>query len=215
MDAFLETIACFQMNPYMVDRLAGNRLIQTARAQAIGLRVPASCTTQQQHRAEQFLAQFPNVVTKALSFGRLVGGDTEEAAVAFTSPVTAQTDWSGLSVAPTLLQERIPAKYDWRITTVGGALFCARVASRGDVDWRKDPQATFEQAILPPAIQDRLLQLCRLSHLAYGAHDLIETPDGEFVFLETNPAGQWGWLEVQCDLPIGEAVAEALIKNHA
>ena len=46
--------------------------------------------------------------------------------------------------------------------------------------------------------------------LRYGAIDLIETPDGEFVFLEVNPSGQWGWIADLGGLPIPEAVADML-----
>jgi hypothetical protein len=69
----------------------------------------------------------------------------------------------------------------------------------------------FEVGELPRDVSDRLLTLCNRSAISFGAHDLIEAPNGEFYFLETNPAGQWGWLEVELGLPIGEAVADWLI----
>ena len=38
------------------------------------------------------------------------------------------------------------------------------------------------------------------------------TPDDdEPVFLEVNPAGEWGWLERDLGYPIGDALAEALV----
>jgi len=46
--------------------------------------------------------------------------------------------------------------------------------------------------------------------LQYGAIDLIETPKREFVFLEVNPSGQWGWIADFARLPIPEAVVEML-----
>jgi hypothetical protein len=46
--------------------------------------------------------------------------------------------------------------------------------------------------------------------LVYSASDFAITPDGEWVFLEMNPNGQWGWLEEEAGLPIGEALAEEL-----
>jgi glutathione synthase/RimK-type ligase-like ATP-grasp enzyme len=47
--------------------------------------------------------------------------------------------------------------------------------------------------------------------LTFGAIDLIQKPDGEFVFLEVNPNGQWLWLERMLNLGISQAVAEWLI----
>ena len=46
--------------------------------------------------------------------------------------------------------------------------------------------------------------------LTFGAIDLIETPKGEYVFLEINPNGQWLWLDDMLDLGISAAVADWL-----
>ena len=77
-----------------------------------------------------------------------------------------------------------------------------------------DQCAIFEAATLPSKIEVALMKLMRESGLVFGAHDLIETPDRKFVFLETNPAGQWGWLEVSLGLPIGESVATFLLGSQ-
>jgi hypothetical protein len=36
------------------------------------------------------------------------------------------------------------------------------------------------------------------------------TPDGEYVFAEINPNGQWLWIEQATGLPIAEALADLL-----
>jgi glutathione synthase/RimK-type ligase-like ATP-grasp enzyme len=46
--------------------------------------------------------------------------------------------------------------------------------------------------------------------LRYAAIDLIETPKGDFVFLEANPNGQYSWLENDLGLPISDAIASEL-----
>ena len=47
--------------------------------------------------------------------------------------------------------------------------------------------------------------------LAFGAIDVIRSPDGGHVFLEVNPAGEWGMLERDLGCPIADAIAEALL----
>jgi glutathione synthase/RimK-type ligase-like ATP-grasp enzyme len=216
MDAFLETLSCHQINPYMADRLAGNRLIQSQRAAAVGLAVPATSASQDREKVRAFLRSFPRSIIKALSFGQLTKDPQDEAhSVAFASAVNIDTDWSGLSVGPVLLQQQIDARFEWRVTTVGDRIFAARTASTGEVDWRREKnRAQFEEAPLPRLVADMLFRLCHDSAIVYGAHDLIETHEGTFVFLETNPAGQWGWLEASLGLPIGAAIAENLMINH-
>ncbi len=216
LDAFLDSIPGLQVNAFEVDRLAGNRLLQAQRARAVGFTVPATLVTQDAALARDFVARHGAVVTKALSFGLL---DQESRAAAYTSPVEAASDWTGLRVAPCLLQARVPKRHEWRVTTVAGQVFAARTRSGAAVDpddWRLSPDAAeiFEPASLPPAVQQKLLRLCEMAGLHFATHDLIETPAGEFCFLETNPAGQWGWLELSLGLPIGAALAGLLARGQ-
>jgi glutathione synthase/RimK-type ligase-like ATP-grasp enzyme len=69
---------------------------------------------------------------------------------------------------------------------------------------------------LPPALHDALLALQRRLGLYYGAIDMRLTPDGEYVFLEVNPAGQWLFVERLTGMPIGQAVADLLtgLEDH-
>jgi hypothetical protein len=39
---------------------------------------------------------------------------------------------------------------------------------------------------------------------------MIVTPEGEFVFLELNPNGQWLWLELELGLPLVASMADLL-----
>jgi glutathione synthase/RimK-type ligase-like ATP-grasp enzyme len=49
--------------------------------------------------------------------------------------------------------------------------------------------------------------------LNYGAFDFVVTPDGDWVMLECNPAGQWLWLERETGIPIAAALAEFLTEG--
>jgi beta-lactam-binding protein with PASTA domain len=37
------------------------------------------------------------------------------------------------------------------------------------------------------------------------------TPDGQYVFLESNPRGQYLWIEDYTGMPITEAIADAVM----
>ena len=60
-------------------------------------------------------------------------------------------------------------------------------------------------------VLDKLRSLMKSLDLTNGAVDMIRTPDGKHVFLEVNPAGEWGMLERDLKLPISEAIADALL----
>ena len=57
-----------------------------------------------------------------------------------------------------------------------------------------------------------LLALMRRLGLWYGAIDLRRAPDGEYVFLEINPAGQWLFVEYATDQPISHELATLLAR---
>ena len=51
--------------------------------------------------------------------------------------------------------------------------------------------------------------------LAYGAIDLVLTPDGRYVFVEINPNGQYLWIEHGTATPISDAVCDLLLGRSA
>jgi len=217
MDSFLEAIPSnLQINPSYADRISGNRLLQARKAREAGFRVPETLVTQDAAVAREFLSSHPRAVTKAISFGR-TSYSSESESFAHTSEVPANPELKGLDYCPSLFQENIAKHFDWRITSVGRQVFAARMKFKtGDaVDWRCEPRASsaFEAAAAPKDVTDRLAALSILSGIVYGAHDLIETATGEFIFIETNPAGQWGWLEVTIGLPVGRAIADELMRR--
>jgi hypothetical protein len=218
MDAFLEGASeVFQINTSRGDRIAGNRILQSELARTIGFSVPESLVTQDAEVARAFLDRHAGAVCKALSFGRLSSTPGAEL-VAYTSVASRDLPLDGLARCPALFQEKIPKRFDWRITTIGDRAFSARAAvdpGGPHVDWRenKDSATKFKRAEPPREIVDWLIQLGIDSGIVYGAHDLVQSENGDFYFLETNPAGQWGWLELTLGLPIGRAIADELMAH--
>lgn len=118
---------------------------------------------------------------------------------------------SSLRLAPVIFQEYIPAVADVRVTIVGEQVFAMLIHSRGtsyEVDFRVSlGEARTTATTLPTVVEDQLLRLMNEFGLAYGAIDLRLTDDGDYVFLEINPAGEFLFCEVGAGLPITDAVA--------
>lgn len=119
-----------------------------------------------------------------------------------------------LRCAPVIFQEYVPAEADLRVTIIGPHLFATAVRSaRGgyEVDYRMDMAgASFEPTTLPPAVEARLRTFMERLGLLYGAIDLRRRPDGEHVFLEVNPAGEWLFVEERTGQPITASMAQYL-----
>lgn len=117
---------------------------------------------------------------------------------------------------PGYWQEYIPKKREWRVTVVGGRVFAAAIytTDQSRDDWRKHrldrALVRFEAETLPSRLASRCVTLLRKLGLRFGAFDLIERPDGGFVFLEVNVNGQYQWLVDDLGLPISEAIADEL-----
>ena len=126
----------------------------------------------------------------------------------------------GLQYAPMVFQREIEKAYELRVAYVDGKCFsgkiCTRKASdKTQVDWRQAQadECQWEPHDLAPEVCHNLQQFMQNMGLSFGAIDLIVTPDGQTVFLEVNPCGEWGMLEKFLDLPISQAIADALINK--
>jgi len=119
-----------------------------------------------------------------------------------------------------VLQPLAPKAYELRISVFGEQVFACRVLRQEQDGTSNDRRAHNwdDPASSPPheatVIPDHLAESCRLLvrdyGLAYGAIDLVATPEGEHVFLELNPNGQWAWIEERTGLPLGKALIDVL-----
>ena len=190
-----------------------NKPYQLALAQELGLRIPRTVITNDLGAIRSAASNFGRMVVKPARTGHVVYDGAERAI--FTSELLPEHlgDLAGAELSPAIYQELVPKLFDIRVTIVGGRLFAAAIDSQSDpaalVDWRhtNNPSLPHSRKSLPENLQRSLLQLMERLQLTFAAIDLVETPDGEFVFLEVNPNGQWLWLDDMLDLGISRSVA--------
>jgi glutathione synthase/RimK-type ligase-like ATP-grasp enzyme len=138
----------------------------------------------------------------------------------FTTPLVgyAREDFEPVRHSPCLFQEYVPKAFELRVTVVRDRVFAAEIHSQALAatrhDWRRPelsdvPHRPHE---LPEAIAGRCVCLVARLGLQFGAIDMIYTPSGEYVFLEINPNGQYGWIEDRTGMRISQAIAEALVE---
>ncbi len=117
---------------------------------------------------------------------------------------------------PGIYQKFINKAREWRVTVVGDRVFSAGIYTDEDakVDWRQlqlTDSVRFKRDKLHEDIEDSCLRYLGKMGIKFGAFDLIETPEGETVFLECNPNGQYGWLEDSLGFNISRSIADELI----
>src|SRR5262249_4328668 len=140
----------------------------------------------------------------------------------FTTIVDKQTLYTfckNIQRTPVLLQELIAKEYEIRATVVGTRIFAIRINSQAadstKLDWRRDQIRSDMYSVLqlPDIEQQRIIKLHTRMGLFYGAYDFIVDREGQLVFLEVNPSGQWLWLEHATGAPISLELATALAKR--
>jgi hypothetical protein len=116
--------------------------------------------------------------------------------------------------APVIFQEYISAAVDLRVTVIGDRVFAAAIYSQETsykVDYRMSmSSARIESFNLPSSVRQDLRELTNNLDISYGAIDMRLTHEGEFVFIEVNPAGQWLFIEERTGQPITRTFAEFL-----
>jgi len=196
---------------------AQNKVRQARLAHAAGLTVPPTLITNDEAEVRRFYDEMDGqIVTKLLA--HLSQSMDRSGPFMPTSDVGPEDleHLDSLRYAPMIFQRKVMKEYELRIQYVAGRLFAGAVDARrtaaGGTDWRlaEVEEASWTTQEVPPTVAAGLDRLMDALGLAAGAVDMIVTPEGEHVFLEVNPLGEWGMLERDLDLPISQAIAEAL-----
>lgn len=205
---------CFWMNEMEDIRRASSRLGQMAVARKHGFAVPETLVTNDPVLAREFLRRKGKIVIKHISAGSPSSmGDRSLFTVAIDQhdeEVLEQVRY-----CPTLLQECVEKAVELRVTVVGDRVFTAALETNKwantQIDCRRwvETDLTYFRARLTDDINRRIVQLVRELRLEYGAVDFIAQPNGELVFLEVNPSGQWGYVEMAS----GHAITDAIISR--
>lgn len=205
------------VNPFDRETAAENKARQLAAARAVGLNIPPTLVTNRPDAARAFWhAHQGRVVAKMLT-PYAMGMDRTDSV--YTSPVTAADldHLDGLRQSPMVFQARIDKAHELRAIVVGDRVFAGAIdatqSTTGQTDWRRALPGELEwrPGHVPPELAARLCAVVRALGLVYGAADVIVQPDGTPVFLEVNPAGEWGMIEKHLDHPIADAIAAELL----
>jgi hypothetical protein len=218
--AVWDSLACRAL-PGIPDQMirAQRKASQMGRAQALGFEVPSTAFT---NDPQQFLdlyrehsGRLISKIMASLSLRSRFGTHFARLTEVVTTRDVAHAE--SIALCPIVLQAHVLKRLELRVTVVGQRVFAAAIDSqathRTRLDWRRynlsaTPHVTYN---LPKDIADRCVRLVAEYGLSYGAIDLILTPDGRYVFLELNSAGEYAWIEALTGLPIGTAIAHYLL----
>ncbi|MEX2405043.1 MAG: hypothetical protein WD579_00390 [Candidatus Paceibacterota bacterium] len=196
-----------------------NKMYQLRAAESIGLTIPATLISNDPREVKYFVSKHQKVAAKQLYTQVFL--DEGDPLLLYTNVITQQ-DVQGserqIAACPLFLQEYVEKAYELRITVVGERVFSAKIDSQSlatsQHDWRKaGNELSYIPYSLPEEVSAKIKSLVKNLGLIYGAIDMIVTPDGDYVFLEINPNGRWGWIQDSCNFNIAKSLAEKLTKK--
>jgi len=198
----------FWVNPPPIRR-AELKPVQLHEAARAGLTVPHTLMSNDPERIRRFLGEHPGRAVYKPFFPAQWDQD-DRVALLLTNAVTPDDLPSDevLRLSPGIFQEKVEKSHELRVTILGEHVVTARLLSQESestlLDWRAGAgKIRVEPDRLPDEVERACLRLMRGLGIVFGCFDFIVTPEGEHVFLEVNPAGQFLWVEEACpDLPM-------------
>jgi len=204
------------INPIYSTYIAEKKLYQLNVAKNIGFKIPHTIVSNNPKEINKFIDNTGECIIKPISHGLQIS--KEGAFSIYTSEITdtnfMETD--KLFESPVMVQNKIINYRDVRVTVVGNNLFPVEIEKEDtkNVDWRApEVNKNYELHVLPNNIKELIFKLHKKLNLIYSAFDFILNQEGEYIFLETNPAGEWVWLERQLGLPISSAIINELLET--
>lgn len=201
-------------NPFNIYK-AENKLYQLKIAKNIGFKIPNTLITNSKESLKEFYySNSKKIIIKPLSQSKLnCNGETE---FIFTNDLKKEhiETLEKYELTPCIYQEKIEKNIELRITVVGEKVFSSGVNSQlfenTRTDWRKGKQEFFKEEI-PKDIEEKCKLIVKKLGLQFGAIDLIKDTNGNYIFLEINPNGQWVWIENETGLKISDSIINELI----
>lgn len=202
------------INPIFSTYKAERKLYQLTVAKRIGFNVPYTIVSNKPSDIINFVEKQGSCIIKPISHGLQV---TQEGAFSiYTSEINNIKLFNKdlLFECPVFVQKKINNYRDIRATVIGNEILAVEIETDEElkVDWRK-PELfkKYKSHNIPENIKQLMFKLHEKLDLIYSAFDFILTPEGEYYFLETNPAGEWVWLEREVGLPISNAIINELL----
>ncbi|HSX07494.1 MAG TPA: hypothetical protein VLG11_01220 [Candidatus Saccharimonadales bacterium] len=191
------------------------KIPQLAAAAACGFKVPETVVSNQWASVEAL--DYEQLSAKMARTSIVPSIDGKQEKIMHATKLTHAQLPKQVSPYPAIWQPFIEKKREWRVTVVGDKVFAAAIYTDDTAkdDWRKHQFTSavqFKAEDFPKEEAEKCKALLKHYGLRYGAFDFIEKPDGEIVYLEVNPNGQFKWLEDDLGLPISEAIADELLR---
>jgi ATP-GRASP peptide maturase of grasp-with-spasm system len=197
-----------------------NKCIQLELAQKLGLKIPETLITTRKSELISFFLKEESLITKSIQ-GQLSIDEGETLLHLYTSRFT-KTDLENLdeNFGLTKFQKEIIKEYEVRSFYFDNKFYSMAIFSQNNektqVDFREYDLKTPNRYIrykLPNKIEKVLRKFMKTLDLLSGSLDLVVDKNGDYIFLEVNPVGQFGMVSIPCNYNLEKIIAHKLINS--
>jgi glutathione synthase/RimK-type ligase-like ATP-grasp enzyme len=193
------------------------KALQLAEASKAGLKTPHTLISNDVTQATAFVDALGDTECAIKPLMAVGVTDDQGYRLPLTTTLPPGHSLESVALAPTMFQPYVDKAFELRCVVIGDRIFCAKMDSQAHensrLDWRGgNPE--HEIFALPEQVQASIRRLMDSFGLNFASLDMIVTPEGDFVFLELNPNGQWLWLELELGLPLVASMADLLTSSH-
>ena len=198
-----------------------NKLYILEQASKIGLSIPNSFVTNNLEFIE-IINSKEKLITKPVSEGfGIVENNTK------TTTFTAVVDIEKIRIEvlenenfifPSFFQSQIEKEYEIRVFYFFEKCYSIAIFSQNDEktkidfrDYNNEMPNKMSRYKLPKQIEDKVKNLMNQLNMNSGSIDFIRNIEGDYIFLEINPVGQFDFLEVKGNYNLVEILANKLV----
>ena len=194
-------------------RRAEVKALQLLKASEAGLKTPPTLISNDEAQVATFVDALGDAECAIKPLVAVGVTDAQGYRLPLTTTLPRGHSLESVAMAPTIFQPYIEKAYELRCVVIGERIFAAKIHSQASettrTDWRAG-EPEHEVYVLPEPVEASIRRLMDSFGLNFASLDMIVTPEGEFVFLELNPNGQWLWLELELGLPLVASMADLL-----
>jgi glutathione synthase/RimK-type ligase-like ATP-grasp enzyme len=170
------------------------KALQLVEASRAGLKTPQTLISNDPARAATFVDALGDAECAIKPLMAVGVTDEKGYRLPLTTTLPSGHSLESVAVASTMFQPYVEKAFELRCVAIGERIFAAKMDSQASEDSRLDWRGgnpEHEIFALPEQVQASIHLLMDAFELNFASLDMIVTPEGEFVFLELNPNGQW------------------------
>ena len=201
---------------------SANHLLSLSIAQDVGLTIPKTIITSKKSDLMNFYIKCKSlIISKGVQ--DILSFNNGQKSCFFQTEKIELKDINEMSDSffPSLFQEQIQKKYELRIFYIDKRFFSMAIFSQSNkktlTDFRnydfEKPNRNVPYK-LPKHIEEKLILIMDRMSFNTGSIDMIYDLEGNYIFLEINPVGQYGMTSVPCNYNLDFEIAKSLMNEN-